>query len=137
MLYADGTGLRVCAKRLGGRGAFVWPQSTEAGALPILAAAVRQCPIGGAGRPIIGCDSREKLACEPARFYAKLIKREKRGSHCVPEQGVATGPVPARIVPKSKLANKFVIELLVRKYQQPIGRFIASKPIWPTTITSN
>ena len=47
----------------------------------------------------------------------RVIKREKRGSHCEEEQGVATAPAPAQIVPKGKLSNEFIIEVLVRKYQ--------------------
>lgn len=38
LLYADGTGMWVCAKRLCGRGTFAWPKTTEPGALQILAA---------------------------------------------------------------------------------------------------
>ena len=37
LLYADGSGLWLCAKRLHGQGTFAWPQTTEAGALQILA----------------------------------------------------------------------------------------------------
>jgi transposase len=83
-----------------------------------------QCAVCGAERPVIGYDIREELACEPAKFFVQVIKREKRGSHCLPEQGVATAPVPAQIIPKSKLANAFIIELVVQKYQQhqPIYR---------------
>jgi len=82
------------------------------------------CAQCGAERPIIGYETREELACEPAQFFVRVIKREKRGSHCLPEQGVVTAPVPAQIVPKSKLANEFIIELVVQKYQQhqPIYR---------------
>lgn len=36
MLYWDGSGLWVCAKRLE-RGTFNWPRSSEPGAMPILA----------------------------------------------------------------------------------------------------
>jgi transposase len=82
------------------------------------------CAQCGAERPVIGYETREELACEPAKFFVRVIKREKRGSHCLPEQGVLTAPLPAQIVPKSKLANEFIIELVVRKYQQhqPIYR---------------
>jgi transposase len=37
LLYADGSGLWLCAKRLHGRGTFAWPKTTEPGALRILA----------------------------------------------------------------------------------------------------
>jgi len=76
-----------------------------------------QCAKCGAERPVIGYETREELACEPAKFWIRVIKREKRGSHCEEEQGVATAPAPAQIVPKGKLSNEFIIEVLVRKYQ--------------------
>jgi transposase len=75
------------------------------------------CPKCGAQRPVIGYETREELACEPAKFWVRVIKREKRGSHCQEEQGVATAAAPAQIVPKGKLSNEFIIEVLVRKYQ--------------------
>lgn len=75
------------------------------------------CDKCGAERPVIGYEVREELACEPAKFWVRVIKREKRGSHCQEEQGVATAPAPAQIVPKGKLSNEFIIEVLVRKYQ--------------------
>jgi transposase len=75
------------------------------------------CAKCGAERPVIGYETREELACEPAKFWVRVIKREKRGSHCLEEQGVATAPAPAQIVPKGKLSNEFIIEVLVRKYQ--------------------
>ena len=37
LLYFDGTGVWVCAKRLMGRGCFAWPKTTEPGALRIVA----------------------------------------------------------------------------------------------------
>lgn len=75
------------------------------------------CPKCGAERPLIGYETREELMCEPAKFWVRVIKREKRGSHCEEEQGVATATAPAQIVPKGKLSNEFIIEVLVRKYQ--------------------
>jgi len=86
------------------------------------------CAKCGAERPVIGYDTREELACEPARFWVRVIKREKRGSHCEPEQGVASAPAPAQIVPKGKLSNDFIIEAVIRKYQQhlPVYRQCAA-----------
>jgi len=87
-----------------------------------------RCPKCGGERPVIGYETREELACEPAKFWVRVIKREKRGSHCQEEQGVATAPVPAQIVPKGKLSNEFIIEVLVHKYQEhlPVYRQCAS-----------
>lgn len=77
-----------------------------------------RCEKCGGERPVIGYETREELVCEPAQFWVRVIKREKRGSHCLEEQGVATAAVPAQIVPKGKLSNEFVIEVVAQKYQQ-------------------
>ena len=83
-----------------------------------------RCDQCGAERPVIGYERSEELVCDPATFHVRVTLREKRGSHCQEEQGVATAPAPAKIVPKSKLSNEFIIEALARKYQQhtPIYR---------------
>lgn len=78
------------------------------------------CSQCGAERPVIGYEIREELMCEPAKFWVSIIKREKRGSHCLEEQGVATAPAPIQIVPKSKLSNELIIEVLASKWQQHI-----------------
>ena len=86
------------------------------------------CCACGAPRPIIGYEVREELGCKPAEFFVRVIKREKRGSHCRPEQGVAVAPAPGQIVPKSKLSDAFIIEVLAAKFQQhtPVYRQCAS-----------
>jgi transposase len=77
-----------------------------------------RCDQCGAQRPIIGYERSEELVCDPATFHVRVTLREKRGSHCQEEQGVATAPVPAKIIPKSKLSNELIIEALAAKYQQ-------------------
>lgn len=86
------------------------------------------CATCGQARPIIGYEVREELGCKPAEFFVRVIKREKRGSHCEPEQGVAVAPAPSQIVPKSKLSDQFIIEVLAAKFQQhtPVYRQCAS-----------
>jgi transposase len=88
----------------------------------------RNCQICGAPRPVIGYDVREELDCKPAEFFVRVIKREKLGAHCQEEQGVLSAPAPEQIVPKGKLSNAFIIEVLARKYQQhlPVYRQCAS-----------
>jgi transposase len=77
-----------------------------------------RCDQCGAERPIIGYETTEELVCEPAIIYVRVTRREKRGSHCWEEQGVATAPAPAKILPKSKLSDEFIIEALAQKFQQ-------------------
>ena len=76
----------------------------------------------------MGYETREELACTPAQFWVRVVKREKRGSHCLEEQGVVTAPAPAQIIPKGKLSNELVIEVLAQKYQQhlPVYRQCAT-----------
>ena len=87
-----------------------------------------QCVQCGAERPVIGYETREELAWQAATFWVRVVKREKRGSHCLDEQGVVTAAAPAQIVPKSKLSNELVIEVLAQKYQQhlPVYRQCAT-----------
>jgi transposase len=86
------------------------------------------CSTCGQDRPIIGYEVREELGCKPAEFFVRVIKREKRGSHCDPSQGVVVAAAPSQIVPKSKLSDQFVIEVLASKFQQhtPVYRQCAS-----------
>lgn len=87
-----------------------------------------RCPKCGAERPIIGYEIKEELDCKPAEFFVRVIKREKRGSHCLEEQGVVVAPAPARIVPKGKLSDEFIIAVLAAKFQQhlPVYRQCAT-----------
>jgi len=66
---------------------------------------------------VIGYETREELAFTPAEFWVRVIKREQRGSHGQEEPGVVTAPIPAQLVPKGKLSNEFIVEVLGRKYQ--------------------
>ena len=78
----------------------------------------RVCPKCGKERPFLGYDTREELDCKPVEYFVLVIKREKRGSHCESEQGVVTAAAPAQIVPKGKLSNAFIIEIISAKFQQ-------------------
>lgn len=77
-----------------------------------------RCSKCGEERPVIGYEVREELDCVPAQYFVRVIKREKRGSHCLEEQGVAVAPAPLQILPKSKLSDAFIIEALAAKFQQ-------------------
>src|SRR5262249_39009687 len=65
-----------------------------------------------------GYEISEELDMDPVHFFVRVTKREKRGSHCLPEQGVLTAPCPLKIIPKSKLSNEVIIDMVVRKYDE-------------------
>jgi len=77
----------------------------------------RCCPQCGERRVPMGFETSEHLDCEPAKYFVRVLRREKlapcRCESCVP----MTAPVPgARIVEKGKLSDAIVVDLLVNKY---------------------
>jgi transposase len=65
---------------------------------------------------VIGYEETEVLDVRPAEYFVTVIKREKRACAECPEQGVSTAPAPERIVAKSLLSDKVIIDLVVNKY---------------------
>ena len=45
-----------------------------------------------------------------------VTKREKRACRRCEEQGVETAALPARIIPKSLVSDRFIIDTVVNKY---------------------
>ena len=86
------------------------------------------CSTCGQPRPVIGYEVREELGCKPAEFFVWVVKREKLGPHCQSVQGVTVAPAPVQIVPKSKLSDQLIIEVLAAKFQQhnPVYRQCAT-----------
>ena len=89
-----------------------------------------QCVCEGcAGRKeLIGFEESEQLHVEPAKYSVIVTRREKRACPKCSEKGVQTAPAPARIQPKGKLSDAFIVEVLVRKYAEhmPVYRQCAS-----------
>jgi transposase len=84
----------------------------------LIACEAQECVCGTCGREkvVIGYESAEQLDVEPAKYFVRVLKREKRAcSHC-PEQGVACAPLPARIIEKSLASDRLIIETIVNKY---------------------
>ena len=54
--------------------------------------------------------------CRPKPQHTGLTKREKRGCRRCEEQGVETAAVPARILRKSLVSDRLVIDTMVNKY---------------------
>jgi transposase len=60
----------------------------------LIACEPQECVCGAYGREkvVIGYESAEQLDVEPAKYFVRVIKREKRAyPHC-PQQGVACAP---------------------------------------------
>jgi len=78
----------------------------------------QECVCGSCGREkvVIGYESAEQLDVEPAKYFVRVTKREKRACPHCPEQGVACAPLPARIIEKSLASDRLIIETIVNKY---------------------
>jgi transposase len=64
---------------------------------------------------VIGYEQSEQLDVEPAKYFVLVIKREKRGCRCC-HRGVVTAPTPARIIEKSLVSDRVVIDTVIAKY---------------------
>jgi transposase len=73
----------------------------------------RRC---GAETKVIGYEISEILDVKPAEYFVQVIKREKRACKTCEEQGVAMAPLPVRIIPKSLVSDRIIIDTIVGKY---------------------
>jgi transposase len=74
------------------------------------------CNACGQTKAIIGYDVSEQLDVEPAKYFVVVTKREKRACKGCEEGGVAAAPAPERIIEKSLVSNRVVIDTVVSKY---------------------
>jgi len=80
------------------------------------AAEMCTCASCGQATTVIGYDESEQLDVEPAVYFVKVIKREKRACrHCV-ERSVVAAPLPARIIEKGLASNRVVVDTVIKKY---------------------
>ena len=84
----------------------------------IVACTPAQCVCGQCGveTKVIGYDESEVLSVKPAEYYIEVIKREKRACKQCEEQGVAMAPLPTRIIEKSLVSDRIIIDTIVNKY---------------------
>jgi transposase len=74
------------------------------------------CEACGQAKAVIGYDVSEQLDVEPAKYFVVVTKREKRACKGCEEGGVVAAPVPARIIEKSLVSDRVVIDTVVAKY---------------------
>jgi len=84
----------------------------------VIACAPEPCPCRVCGQPmaVIGYDQSEQLDVEPARYFVLVTKREKRACQSCEAGGVVAAPLPARIIDKSLVSDRVVIDTVVAKY---------------------
>lgn len=69
-----------------------------------------------APKELIGYEESEQLHVLPAEYCVLVTRREKRACRRCSGEGVQSAPLPERILPKGKLSDAFIIDVLVRKY---------------------
>jgi transposase len=84
----------------------------------VIRCAPEQCRCRGCGQPTaaIGYDTSEQLEVEPAQYFVRVTKREKRACAACRQEGVTTAPAPVRILDKGLVSDRVVIDTLVAKY---------------------
>jgi len=84
----------------------------------VIACTPEQCKCGqcSAETTVIGYEVSEVLDVEPARYFVQVTKREKRACKSCPEQGVMAAPLAARIIDKSLVSDKVIVDTVVNKY---------------------
>jgi transposase len=84
----------------------------------VLPSTPEQCSCKACGREtvVIGYEQSEQLDVKPAEYFVLVTKREKRACKRCEEGGVATAPLPARIIDKSLASDQVIINTVISKY---------------------
>src|SRR5881227_4022764 len=82
----------------------------------VLRCAEQKCRQCGAETALIGYDESEQLDVQPARYFVRVIKREKRACRCCQGGTVMMPAVAPRIVEKGLASDRVVVETVVAKY---------------------
>lgn len=83
----------------------------------VVACTPDECRCQRCGKPteVIGYEQSEQLDVEPAKYFVLVTKREKRACRCC-QEGVKTAAVPPRIIEKSLVSDRVVIDTVISKY---------------------
>ena len=74
------------------------------------------CQVCGRETTVIGYEHSEQLDVEPAQYFVLVTKREKRACRACPQQGVTAASLPSRVLDKSLVSDRLVIDTVVAKY---------------------
>ena len=89
------------------------PRKEEVIACPAEACQCRHC---GEATVVIGHDESEVLDVDPAHYFVRVTKREKRACRQCAQRSVVAAPLPERIIAKSLVSNRVVVDTIVKKY---------------------
>ena len=78
------------------------------------------CRVCGKETVVIGYEESERLDVEPARYFVVVTKREKRACRRCAEDGVTAASLPMRIIDKSLVSDRVVIDVVVAKYSDHV-----------------
>jgi len=84
----------------------------------LIACPPEQCHCKACGQPtvVIGYDTSEQLDVEPARYFVAVTRREKRACKNCEAGGVVAAALPARIIDKSLVSDRVIVDTVVGKY---------------------
>ena len=82
----------------------------------VIPCAERSCRQCGAETAVIGYDESEVLDVEPARYFVRVVRREKRACRGCDVGSVAMPEAAPRIVEKGLASDTVVVETVVAKY---------------------
>lgn len=82
----------------------------------VIACPASPCGACGGETAVIGYDESEQLDVEPARYFVRVTRREKRACRRCENGTVTAAPLPERIVEKGLASDRVVIETVVAKY---------------------
>ena len=84
----------------------------------VIACTAEQCVCGNCGSEtsVIGYEQSEQLDVEPAKYFVLVTKREKRACKQCEEGGMVAAPLPPRIIEKSLVSDRVIVDTVVRKY---------------------
>lgn len=76
----------------------------------------RNCKQCGAETTVIGYDQSEVLDVEPARYFVRVVRREKRACRCCNSESLIMPEAEPRIIEKGLASDRVVVETVVAKY---------------------
>jgi len=82
----------------------------------VITCAPEQCQACGHAMAVIGYEQSEQLDREPGKYFVVVTKREKRACQSSGNGGVTAAALPSRIMEKSLVSDRVIIDTVVAKY---------------------